>query len=146
MADEMDDRDLKNNDVKSTLVAWRESVDRHAERPDWFWARQRALVSSRMQQSRTRRFPTLAWAGIAATVAVGIALIVPGDKPAHVTPPTTTPNHELRAQISDHELMQGLEETMNSGVPDALQPASTLEQAMEQANTAVTTSKVKESR
>jgi hypothetical protein len=141
MADELDDRDLKN-----TLNAWRESVDKHAERPDWFWARQRALVSSRMQGSGGRRFPALAWAGIAATIAVGAALMVPGSQVSHVDPAAKHPQILPAAPISDHELMQGLEETMNSGVPDALQPASTLEQAMEQAYPAKSTRKVKESR
>ena len=64
MADEMDDLDLKNEDLKNTFSAWRESADKRAERPDWFWARQRALVSSRIQQREVRHMPKLAWAGI----------------------------------------------------------------------------------
>ncbi len=142
MADELNDKDLKNS-----LNAWRESVDRQAERPDWFWARQRAMVSSQIQEPKVRRMPVLAWAGIAATVAVGAALMIPATKNTDAAP-KSTPQVLVQAsnQISDHELMQGLEETMNSGVPDALQPASTLQQEMENAYSAKSTSTGKESR
>ena len=141
MADEMNDRDLK-----STLSAWRESADKQAERPDWFWARQRALVSSRLQQQQVRHFPKLAWAGIAATLAIGAALMLPGTKDRSGETPHKFQQIEAKNQISDHDLMQGLEETMNSGVPDALQPASTLQQEMESAYSAKSTSTGKESR
>ncbi len=147
MADEMDDKDLKMKDLKSTLSAWRESVDKHAERPDWFWARQRALVSSRLQQREVRHMPKLAWAGVAATLAIGAALMLPGDHQKGGNHPSKPqPLQTLTAGISDHELMQGLEQTMNSGVPDALQPASTLQQEMESAPSAKSTSTAKESR
>lgn len=140
MADEMDDKNLK-----STLSAWRESAEKQADRPDWFWARQRALVSSRLQQREVRHMPKLAWAGIAATLAIGAALMLPGDRQTGGTNPSKQ-QPPLTATISDHELLQGLEETMNSGVPDALEPASTLQQEMENAQSAKSTSKVKESR
>ena len=143
MADEFDDKVLKG-----TLNAWRESAEKQSERPDWFWARQRALISSHVQQTQPRRMPTLAWAGIAATVAVGIALILPGQK----TPPA--PEVALKhasavetaaaTTTSDSDLMQEVEETMNSGVPDSLQPASTLQQAMEKAYSGTTAKKTKE--
>jgi hypothetical protein len=47
--------------------------------------------------------------------------------------------------MSDHELMQQLQETMNENVPDALQPGSKLAQAMENAYRSTTVSKAKES-
>jgi len=142
VATEFDDKD-----IKQALDAWRESADKQAERPDWFWARQRTRIESRLNEPKLKRLPRLAWAGIAATVALGVALIVPGTQgpqPGHpdnagvvqVQPTTPAP--------TDHELMQQLEATMNSGVPDALQPASALAQEMEQAYTAGTSSKVKE--
>ncbi len=146
MATEFDDR-MDDKDMKQALNAWRESADKQAERPDWFWARQRARIESRQNERKVKHFPSLAWAGIAATVAIGVALMIPvpntqhNDQPpspqiATVKPPASVP--------TDHELMQQLEATMNSGVPDALQPASTLAQEMEQAYTAGTSSRVKE--
>ena len=145
MADEMDDLDLKNEDLKNTFSAWRESADKRAERPDWFWARQRALVSSRIQQREVRHMPKLAWAGIAATLAIGAALMIPADNPSSNNDGGKK-QPRVTAPISDHELMQGLEETMNSGVPEALQPARTLQQEMEGAYSAQSTTTGKESR
>ena len=146
MADEFDDR-FEDKDVKSTLRAWRESAEKQADRPDWFWARQRALISSRIQQPQSRRLPALAWAGVAATIAVGVALILPGQKPISVEHVPTDQTATVQAKVataSDSDLMQEVEETMNSGVPEALQPASTLQQAMEKAYSGNTATKTKE--
>jgi len=142
MADEFDDRDLK-----STLNAWRKSADEEAERDDWFWSRQRAQIVSRMNQPKVRRIPTLAWAGIAATVAVGVALIVPGQKVTNPKSPvavTSGNSDQTSAEMTDHELMQQLQETMNQNVPDALQPGSNLQQVMENRQSGKTVSKAKE--
>ena len=139
MATEFDDKDIKRS-----LSAWRESADKQAERPDWFWARQRARIESRMNERKPKRLPSLAWAGIAATLAVGAALMIPGDQPSQLPQQKPVTQASAAPQISDHELLQQLQETMNSEVPDALQPASTLAQEMEQAYSAKTTSKSKE--
>jgi len=141
VADEFDDRDLK-----STLNEWRDSAEKQAERPDWFWARQRALISSRIQEPQPRHMPALAWAGIAATLAVGAALIIPGQKTLQGPQvPANKPSVvTVVATTSDSDLMQEVEETMNSGVPDAVQPASTLQQAMEKAYSGTTAKKTKE--
>ena len=138
MADEFDDKD-----IKTVLNSWRESADRQADRDDWFWARQRARIVSRMQQPAVKRVSTLAWAGIAATVAVGVALMVPGGRTPNIVP-TVNPQPRIEAQVSDHELMEQLQDTMNSNVPDALQPASTLAQEMEQSYRSKGTSNAKE--
>ena len=144
MANEFEDR-FAEKDINNALNAWRESADRQAERPDWFWARQSARIHSRINPPVPKRMPRAAWAGIAATIAVGVALMVPGDKSAVPDQPQTVTTAQSESQISDHELLQQLQETMNSEVPDALQPASTLAQEMEQAYSAKTTSKSKES-
>lgn len=141
MADEFDDKDLKQ-----PLRAWSESANQQAERDEWFWTRQRARIAARAKASYPQRVPTLAWAGIAATVAVGVALMVPGDKSTH---PNVTPVHkqsaQVEAQMSDHELMQQLQETMNDNLPDALQPGSNLQQVMETSYSNNSVNKVKES-
>lgn len=139
MANEFDDKNLEN-----ALHTWRESAEKQAERPDWFWARQRALLSSKMQEPRVKRVPSLAWAGIAATVAIGVALMVPGQKPTSKSPVPTTAARQQQAQVSDSDLMQQLQETMNSSVPDALQPASPLKQELDQAYRSQSNDRVKE--
>lgn len=138
--------DANNKDIKNTLNAWRESVEKQAERPDWFWARQRALLSSQVQQPKVKRMRALAWAGIAATVALGVALTIPGQKqpPAPFIGAATPPQVEVDGAMTDPELMQQLEQTMNSRVPEALQPANALAQEMEQSYSGESTSKVKE--
>jgi hypothetical protein len=126
VADEMD-----NKDLKQTLEAWRESASQQAERPEWFWVRQRASIQSRMDGAhRPGLLPGFAWAGIGATAALALALLIPGHLPQTKDP--VQPDGPV-AQISDHELMLSLEDTMNSGVPDSLAPASTLANEMEQA-------------
>ncbi len=139
MGTEFDDKDMNN-----ALTAWRKSVDSKAEQPEWFWARQRSRIESRMHERRPKRLPTLAWAGIAATLAVGAALMIPGDQTSQLPPPKPVEDAQVQPQISDHELLQQLQETMNSEVPDALQPASTLAQEMEQARSARNTTNSKE--
>ena len=125
MANEFDDR-FDDKDLQGTLNTWRESAEKQADRPDWFWARQRALISSRIQEPQPRRMPALAWAGVAATIAVGAALMLPAHRTIIVDP-----KPPVDAKLSDSDLMQEVEETMNSGVPDSVQPGSTLQQAME---------------
>jgi hypothetical protein len=138
--------DVTDKDIKQSLNAWRESVEKEAERPDWHWARQRALLSSEIQQPKVKRMPALAWAGIAATVALGVALTIPGAKqPVEVATGETPQVGQVRdAPMTDPELMQQLEQTMNSGVPDALQPANALAQEMEKSYSGEGTSKIKE--
>jgi len=139
VATEFDDKDIKN-----ALQAWRESAEKQGERPEWFWTRQRSRIASHRNQPRLRRMPSLAWAGIAATVTLGVVLMVPGQQPRHPGQPDSHAAVKIEAEVSDHELMQQLEQTMNSGVPDALQPASALAQEMEQAYSSSNASRIKE--
>lgn len=143
MENEFEDR-FADKDIKNSLNAWRESVDSEAERPEWFWARQRARIASGMKPPKPQRLPQAAWAGIAATVALGVALMFVNKPVSDVTGPGGPVPPTAHPQMTDQQLMSELENTMNSGVPEALQPASTLAQEMEQAHSARTTSKVKE--
>jgi hypothetical protein len=131
VADELENaEELENKDMNKVLSAWRASADQQAERPEWFWTRQRSRIGSRLHGSQTRRFPVFAWAGLAATVTLGAALLIPGHNAKPIAPPV--PDRTV-AEVSDHELMLSLEDTMNNGVPDSLAPASTLADEMEQA-------------
>jgi hypothetical protein len=126
--------DFNDNDMKTALSAWRKSAEKQAERPEWFWARQRARIQSGLQNSNTRGLPAFAWAGMAATLAIGAALLIPGHtNPGQKIADNITDQKAAVAEVSDHELMLSLEDTMNNGVPDSLAPASTLADEMDQA-------------
>ena len=138
MATEFDDKDIKN-----ALQAWRESAEKQAERPEWFWARQRSRIASHRNQPRLKRMPSLAWAGVAGDGGLGCG--VDGSRPKrNMVNRDPHPVPKIEAEMSDHELMQQLEQTMNSGIPDALQPASALAQEMEQAYSSGSTGTIKE--
>jgi len=131
--------EFEDKQIGEALNTWRDSLDQQAERPDWFWSRQHARVMSDVKRPR-RRTPVLAWAGIAATVALAISLMLPHSKPNAVMALPVAAN----AQISDHDLMISLERTMNEGVPSSLAPAGLLAQEMNQAYTKVQAQKSKE--
>jgi hypothetical protein len=125
--------ELQNNEkeIHSAVNPWRESVLREAERPEWFWLRQRASVKSRIGEMKTPA-PKLVWAGIAATFALAIALFVPARRPPEAQSPKA-PAVQAQNQISDHELMLAVERTLNAGVPSSLEPAGMLAREMNQA-------------
>jgi hypothetical protein len=114
-------------DLRSALDAWHESVKSQADRPEWFWARQRTRILSNIREPRgfSSKF---AWAGLAAVVAVAISLFAPVEKPKQLPPQPVAQN-----PISDHDLMLAIERSMNSGVPSSLAPASLLADEMNQA-------------
>jgi hypothetical protein len=119
------------NDEKTrvTLEAWRDSAHAHADRPEWFWARQRARISSAVAEQSGSRAPKLAWAGLAATVAAAVLLFLP----AHQEKPRVEQVVESRVEISDHDLMLALQRTMDGDVPSSLAPAGVLANEMNQA-------------
>ncbi len=120
-----------DNKLNDALNAWRDSVHQQADRPDWFWARQRARVTSEVRRPQ-RSMPRFAWAGIAATVALALGLMLPA-RNAKITAPLATPPAAAQNQISDHDLMVSLERTMNAAGPSSLAPASLLAEDMDQA-------------
>ena len=86
-----------------------------------FWLQQRATIRCQIaavQQRQGRRVPRLAWAALAATVALGSVWISDNHKPVAIeSPPKVDP---------DQELMMAVEHAMQSDVPEALEPASLL--------------------
>jgi hypothetical protein len=118
------------NEIRSTLDLWRDSAHLQAERPDWFWSRQRKRILSEIDR-RQNRPPAFAWAGVAATVALGIALLIPSNQPN--TGEVVTRTQVAQTELSDHDLMLAVERTLNAGVPTSLAPAGMLAQEMNQA-------------
>jgi hypothetical protein len=117
-------------EIRSTLDRWRDSAHLQAERPDWFWSRQRTRILSEIDR-RQNRPPAFAWAGVAATVALAIALLVPANQPNTYEP--ITPKQVAQTDLSDHDLMLAVERTLNAGVPTSLAPAGMLAQEMNEA-------------
>ena len=119
----------QEKDLRRVLEAWRESSHDRAERPEWFWARQRARLTSKIGEQSASRAPKLAWAGLAATVAAAVLLFVPARQVKPVQPTVV----EAQAEISDHDLMLALQRTMDGDVPSSLAPAGVLATEMNQA-------------
>ncbi len=127
MADEFDTRD-----IQQALDRWRDSANERAERPDWFFARQYARVMSEINARQTTSIPRLAWAGIAATIALAVSLMLPAPSRKQVQPQLQT-EAQPQVQISDHDLMLAVERTLDAGTPSSLEPASLLAEEMNQA-------------
>ena len=119
--------DVNDKDIRGALDQWREAAKGQAERPDWFWARQRTRILSDIRQPR-RLSPKFAWAGLAAVVAIAISLLSPVEKPKQLPPQPVA-----QVQISDHDLMIAIEHSMNAGGPSSLAPASLLAEEMDEA-------------
>lgn len=141
MADEFNTRD-----IQKALDGWRDSAADRAQRPDWFWSRQHARVMSEINSRRSTGVPKLAWAGIAATVALAASLMLPAPTRKQAQPQLQT-EARPQVQISDHELMLAVERTLNAGTPSSLAPASLLAEEMNQAFVSqVQSQKAKESK
>ena len=131
MAADFERHDFEGKDIKQALERWRASVDQQANRPDWFWSRQHAQLMSKMADRRASTFPKLAWASLAATVAIAVSLMLPTHTEKKVEPQAQLAQEA--AEISDHDLMLAIERSMNQGVPSSLAPASLLANEMNQA-------------
>ena len=104
------------------LAEWARAA---GERPDEFWKRQRTAVWScvaKIEQSRARRWPALAWMAAAASIA--IATLVIGQRVADPPQPV-----KPQAWIDpDQELLIRIERVVHSEAPPALEPAALLNQ------------------
>jgi hypothetical protein len=131
MAADFEGHDFEGKDIQQVLERWRDSANQQANRPDWFWSRQRAQLMSKIAEQGTSTFPKLAWASLAATVAIAVSLVLPIHQEKKVEPQAQLAQEA--AEISDHDLMLAIERSMNQGVPSSLAPASLLANEMNQA-------------
>jgi len=96
-----------------------QSLRTAAERPEWFWHRQRGGVHERIAASQ-RSWPALTavWAGAAALLVLAFALLrgTPAPQPVQAQAQTD----------SDQQLLVGVEQVMQSEVPEALAPSALL--------------------
>jgi anti-sigma factor RsiW len=91
-----------------------------AERPADFWERQQQAIARLpgSRQAAKPTFPAFAWAGALALVLFALLLLGTGPAPA---PSQATYD-------PDHQLLLEVEEAVNSGLPEALEPAALLAQ------------------
>lgn len=96
--------------------------------PEDFWQRQRTAIRERIAvagEARSRRAPRLAWAALAATIALGTLWMNDSEKPVR--------QPQSQIQVDDQELMIAVEHAVQSDVPEALEPASLLAEEISQA-------------
>ncbi len=105
--------------MRETFAGAPQSLRSAAERPGWFWQRQRGTVRERIATSQ-RAWPALTamWVGAAALLVLAFALLRGAPAPQPV---------QAQAQTdSDQQLLVGVEQVMQSEVPEALEPSALL--------------------
>jgi len=101
--------------LRSLTTAFRDSAHARAEKPESFWASQRAAVAGRSSQSPAR---PLAWAAAIAAAVLAAMLL---QEPRPVAPAMPSPD-------PDQALLVSVEQAVNRQVPQALAPAALLTQ------------------
>ena len=110
----------------SALAAWaRTSTDK----PDAFWEAQRADIHRRTVESEASsvRLIRSAWAPALALLVIATLLLVGAPPPTPVQVGANEP-----ATDADQQLLIAVEQAVQSGVPDALAPASLLAEEISQ--------------
>jgi hypothetical protein len=118
--------------LESALADFRELSRTAAERPEYFWDRQRLAIHGRLKPSHaTRRYRAIwIWATAAALVVVLVLILNPNHTQSVV--PDFAAGH-------DQELLVGIERSLNRELPQALQPVSILTQELDNAASRSTT-------
>jgi hypothetical protein len=123
-------------DVLKGFAEWaRQSTDR----PETFWQRQAAEITAQLHAPSSGRISTgfqPAWAAIAVVILLGVLLLLG---------PSQKPSSENAHAASNHELLVNVEQTVESDLPIALEPAALLAEEIERnSRPAVRTRTVKE--
>ena len=96
-----------------------------ADKPEAFWLKQRQQLHGRLPQPRNLLTPRFAWAGIAATILLGLALLLRTGTGVKPEPPLITAEN-------DQQLLVDVEQTLDSKLAPPLQPTGALVDAMTQ--------------
>ncbi len=115
--------------MKRLLADFRQESNERAQQPEFFWATQRSRINANLRDRRTPR--GLGWA---ATVAAVVALVVVMVTPVthHTVRPTSpTAKNAPHAVVDDEALLESIDQTTSSSVPDALAPANILASEMD---------------
>ncbi len=115
----------ENDRLESSLAGFRDIARTAAERPEYFWDRQRHAIRDALRSTRHIRGYGSTWAWVSATVVVLLALtlFVPRGEP--VVPDI--------AAGQDQELLLSIESSLNRQVPAILEPALILTTELEKA-------------
>ena len=110
--------DSDQQHLRQTLAALPEWAQALTERPDGFWERQRTDIRKRITSVSQRKSTqtVTAWAGALAIVLLAIFLLSDSSVPR---PPG-------EQNDPDQELLVAVEQSVQSGVPQALEPAAML--------------------
>ena len=110
--------DSDQRHLRRTLEALPEWARTAADRPDAFWERQQAEIRKRIARApqRSSTQTVTAWAGAFAMVLLAVFLL--SDSPA--------PQSSRTQNDPDQALLVAVEQTVQSGVPLALEPAAML--------------------
>jgi hypothetical protein len=97
----------------------------NSERPEHFWTRQRTQIWKSIEAGSSRRaHSTLGFAWAAAAAVMALAAILLAFAPVPEIP---------QAQVDpDHELLLNIERSLNTGGPQALEPATLLVEEISQ--------------
>jgi hypothetical protein len=98
-------------------------ADALADKPEAFWLAQRQRIHNRAPQPRNFLTPRFAFAGIAATVLLGLALLLRPGTSVKPQPPQITAEN-------DQQLLVDVEQTLDSKLAPPLEPTGALVEAM----------------
>ena len=116
--------------MERLLSEFRQESEKQAEKPDFFWAAQRTRIGASIRRPGVHK--GLGWAAtLAAVTTLVVFVAVPSQTPTH-TPkndPKVAAAHHTNAD--DEALLESVNETTSSSVPDALAPADILASEMD---------------
>jgi hypothetical protein len=117
--------------LESALAGFRALAQTAAERPDYFWDRQRLAIHDRLRSARRIRGyrPICVLAATAVLVVLGVVVLTKRSQPPM---PDFAAGH-------DQELLVEIERSLNRELPQALQPALVLTQELDNSAARATT-------
>ncbi len=120
--------------MERMLAEFRQESNRKAERPEFFWNAQQTAIKAKLRARKNHK-----GLGLLATAAATAAMVVFVAMPSR--PPANNPQlpaqqaagtqHAAAANIDDEALLESVNETTRSSVPDALAPANILASEMD---------------
>ena len=118
------------------LAGFGRAARQEAERDENFWARQRLVIASRVEQSARRWVLNVVWGAVAATAAFAVLWIASIQTPEKPAPSPESPIIAQEYQQNDELLLKHVEAALERGTPEALAPAEVLTHELNRSATA----------